>query len=87
MDLNTNYTWKSENETIATVDDPGRITAKSVGSTYIVVKSKKTKKVRKVMVEVVDLQIKSLEITPKEKVLYVGNDAFTIELKRKENRK
>ena len=78
MDLNTNYTWKSENETIATVDDSGRITAKSVGSTYIVVKSKKTKKVRKVMVEVVDLQIKSLEITPKEKILYVGNDAFTI---------
>ena len=78
LDLNTNYEWKTENENIATVDENGKITGKSNGTVNIVVKSKKTKKSKKIAVEVVNLQLKTLEITPKEKVLFVGNDAFTI---------
>ena len=77
LDVNTNYEWKSENEEIATVDENGKISAKKEGTVTITVKSKKTKKVRKVMVEVANVQIKSFEITPKDKTLKVG-EAYQI---------
>lgn len=78
LDLNTNYEWKSDNETVASVDEKGKIIGKSNGTATITVKSKKTKKAKKIIVEVVKLDLKTLVITPKEKVLFVGNDAFNI---------
>lgn len=77
LDLNSNYEWKSENDTIATVDGNGKISAKSVGTVNIVVKSKKTKKVKKIIVEVVNIKIQSLSISPKDKALKVG-EAYSV---------
>lgn len=66
------YTWSSENNDVATVDNNGVITAKSEGKTNIVATNRKTKKSNIVSVNVVNLNIKTFAIKPTSKVVIMG---------------
>lgn len=67
---NSDYSWKSMDSNIATVNQEGLVTAVNKGETTIIVKSKKTKKEKKIRItavdiEVTDLHFKSSQITMK----------------------
>lgn len=74
---NENYTFKSEDENIATVDANGIITAVSVGKTTINITSKDEKHTGKVIVEVISSEIKSFKLEQEEKKMYIDG-TYTI---------
>lgn len=80
VDKNTNYTWESDNSSIATVDENGKITGVKAGTANIKVTNKKTKATNTVMVKVIDVVYKKFEIQQTERVVYMGN-TFTIKPK------
>lgn len=74
---NENYTFKSNDENIATIDKSGVITAIAPGSTTIDVISKDEKHSGKIEVEVISLEIKSFKLEQAEKKMYLDN-TYTI---------
>lgn len=77
VDDNTNYTWESEDTSIANVDEKGNITSIKEGTTDIKVTNKKTKQTNTITVKVINVQVKQFTIDPSEKVVYLGN-SYTI---------
>lgn len=77
LEQSTDYEWISKNPKIASVNNEGKITALSEGTTTIEVTNKKSKRTNIVTVKVINLVIESFSIDTNDRVLYMGN-TFTI---------
>ena len=75
-----NYEWSSTDDTVATVDSSGKISAIKEGYVEIKVTDKKSKKSNLISVKVIDLEIKQFIIKPSEKVVYMGNTYTVVPL-------
>lgn len=71
---NENFEWTSSDSKIATVNENGLITAKGKGSATITVKSKKSRKTKKLLVTAVDITINSIRFEKQNLTITEGDE-------------
>lgn len=71
---NNRYTWKSADESIATVDSDGIVTAVGSGTTKITIKSKKTGKTKELSVKALSILVEDIRFEKSKINMNVGDE-------------
>ena len=71
---NSKYTWKSADDSIATVDNEGIVTAVGSGETKITIKSKKTGKTQQLSVKALSIIVDSIRFEKSKINMNVGDE-------------